>query len=74
MGEGEIEREKSAGNEIRKMKEKVKQDGCKDSNYSSSTWKVRTNNCVKVQAREERKEKGGGTVQTWTTRARRTTT
>ena len=28
---------------------------------------------MKVQAREERKEKGGGTVRTWTTRARRTT-
>ena len=34
---------------------KVKQDGCKVCGCSSAAWKARRNNCVKVQAREERK-------------------
>ncbi len=42
-------------------------------NRGSLPGRIGTTNAVKVQAREERKEKGGGTVRTWTTRARRTT-
>jgi hypothetical protein len=52
---------------------KVKQDGSKRNRCISAAWKARRYNCVKVQAREEKKERGG-TVQTGTTRARRTTT
>ena len=54
----------------KKERGKAKQDGCKTRGCSPAAWKARGNNYVKVQARERKKRKRGGTVQTGTTRAR----